>query len=73
MIRLSQSERAIWTDAYKLHEQFVDLKNTDTDFERLYAALLRFNSAHGDTPLSRCLALALIDYFNEIAKKEAVT
>lgn len=71
MIRLQQNERKIWTDAYKLHERFVDLKNTDTDFEQLCSALSEFNLVNGDHPLSRHLALALIEYFSETAKGEA--
>lgn len=71
MIRLPSNERKIWTDAYKLHERFVGLKNTDTDFEQFCSALTEFNLANGDHPLSRQLALALLEYFSEIAKKEA--
>ena len=71
MIRLSPNERKIWTDAYKLHERFVDLKNTDADFMQLCTALAEFNLENGDHPLSRNLALALIEYFSEIKKKEA--
>lgn len=60
-VKLPENIRAIYTDAYKLHETLCDMGNTPEDWLRCHELMVQGCAKHGEHPLMVALAVAITD------------
>ncbi len=72
MVKLTEQEREVWKDAYKLHETFYDMAGTEEDWKQFILNITLINNKYENSPkakrLSFALLLALCNYFEEEQK-----
>lgn len=75
--KLTEEEREVWKDAYRLHEKYHDMKGTEEDWTSFAADLGPVTSKYEHSPKTKRLAyamlLALYTWFEDeqkIAKTE---
>ncbi len=64
--RLSDEERAVWSDLYTLHERFHDRDWNDRDWRELAEALENTSRTHENSPLVINLCIGLMCFFEAV-------
>lgn len=69
---LSEADRDVWKEMYRLHERYQHMQNEDLDWQRLYRDVenLFAKKGWGGNLLAECLTVALFDFFSETFRKE---
>ena len=60
-VKLPENIRAMYSDAYKLHETLYDMGNTPEDWTRCHELMVQTTVKHGEHPLIVALAVAIAD------------
>ena len=69
---MSDQERDIWKAAYKVYDKYYDREITTGMLPRMAEELRDAYVKHGENPLMIHLGVALINYFSEKAKENAL-
>ena len=68
---LNETERAIWTDAYRFHATFARMGNAPEDWEKCCQTMTQLVKKHNDHGLARQLFLAVYDHLSNERKTGA--
>lgn len=59
--KLPENIRAMYTDAYRLHETLVTMGNTPEDWQKCHQLMVETSAKHHDHPLFISLAVAITE------------
>ena len=71
MSKLPENIRSMYTDAYKLHEMFSDMGNTEAEWERFGGMMRDVSVHHNNHPLMMALINAVSDQLERERKNGA--